>query len=43
MIGITSQIAAAQLTAYLENKLSLEDLVHWAEEAMQEGEFNNSC
>jgi len=41
MTHITCQMAASQLTAYLEHKLSLENLVHWAEESMREKEFEN--
>ena len=47
---ITRQDVAARLTDHLHHRLSLEDLVNWAENAMVEGEFGlpgkilrNSC
>ena len=39
MQQITDQVVANKLTAYLHHKLSLDELVAWAEEAMLEGEF----
>jgi len=37
---ISREDVAEQLQAYLQHQLSLERLVNWAEEAMQEGEFD---
>ena len=39
MEKITDKVVADKLTAYLPHKLSLADLVDWAEMAMMEGEF----
>jgi len=36
---ITAQMAAGKLTDYLEHRLTVPQLVDWAEEAMREGEF----
>ena len=36
---ITRQDVAAKLTDYLHHRLTLEELVEWAEQAMMEGEF----
>lgn len=38
---ITRQDVAARLTDYLHHRLSLEDLVNWAEDAMMEGELDD--
>ncbi len=37
---ITRQDVASRLTDYLHHRLSLEELVRWAEDAMMEGEFD---
>ena len=39
MQKITDKVVADKLTAYLHHKISLADLVDWAEMAMMEGEF----
>ncbi len=39
---VTRQLVAKQLSAYLQGRLSLTDLIHWAEEAMREGEFEQA-
>ena len=39
MTPITCHTVASQLSAYLEHRLALKDLVYWAEELMQEGEL----
>ena len=39
---ITRQGVADQLSAYLRGQQQLADLVSWAEEAMREGEFDES-
>ncbi|MBI3015610.1 MAG: hypothetical protein HYY65_11265 [Candidatus Tectomicrobia bacterium] len=39
---ITRQDVAARLTDYLHHRLTLEELVEWAEQAMMEGEFEES-
>lgn len=39
---ITKQIAATQLLQYLQHKISLNELVNWAEEAVQEGDFQEN-
>ena len=36
---ITKQTTAAKLADYLHHSISLEELVEWAEAAMQEGDF----
>jgi hypothetical protein len=37
---ITKSQLAAALKDYLYNRMTLSELVRWAEDAMQEGEFN---
>ena len=37
---ITCQDVASRLTDYLHHRLSLEELVRWAEDAMMEGELD---
>lgn len=39
MIAITRHTVAQKLTDYLQNQLTLSEVVDWAEQAMQEGEF----
>ena len=39
---ITRKIVAEKLAAYLRHETSLEELVDWAEQAMMEGEFEES-
>ena len=39
---ITLQTVAKNLTAYLHHTMTLEELVDWAEEVMQEGDFEDS-
>jgi hypothetical protein len=39
---ITRQRVAEQLSAYLQRQKRLADLVAWAEDAMHEGEFDES-
>ena len=39
---ITRHVVAAKLTDYLHHHLTLEELVEWAEQAMMEGEFDES-
>lgn len=39
---ITRQVVADKLSAYLQGQQSLGDVVSWAEEAMREGEFDES-
>ena len=39
---ITRQDVADKLSSYLQGQRSLADLVSWAEEAMREGEFDES-
>ncbi len=39
---ITRQVVADKLSTYLQGQQSLADLVSWAEEAMGEGEFDES-
>lgn len=36
---ITSKNVADKITSYLHHKISLDNLVHWAESAMLEGQF----
>jgi len=36
---ITKQTVANKILGYLRHDISLAELVHWAEEAMMEGEF----
>ena len=36
---ITRQTAADQIAAYLQHRLTLSELVDWAERAMMDGEF----
>lgn len=40
MQKITSQTVAAKLTDYLHHKITLEELVEWAENVMMDGEFD---
>jgi hypothetical protein len=37
---ITRQVVADRISAYLQGRQELADLVSWAEEAMREGEFD---
>lgn len=39
---VTRQIVADQLAAYLRDRISLEDLVDWAEQQVMEGEFESA-
>jgi hypothetical protein len=39
---ITRHTVAAKLTDYLHHRLTLEELVDWAEQAMMEGEFDQN-
>jgi len=39
---VTRQTVAKNLTAYLQHTMTLEELVDWAEQVMQEGDFNES-
>lgn len=39
---ITCQMVADKLTAYLYHKLTLAELVDWAEQVMQEGDFDQA-
>ena len=39
-MNITRATVAEQIAGYLQHRLSLADLVGWAENAMQEGEFD---
>jgi hypothetical protein len=39
---ITRHDVAAKLTDYLRHRLTLEEVVEWAEQAMMEGEFDES-
>lgn len=39
---ITRQLVAEQISAYLQGHLPLTDLIHWAEEAMREEEFDQA-
>jgi hypothetical protein len=39
---ITGQIVAEKLTDYLHHRLTLEELVEWAEPAMMEEEFDKN-
>ena len=41
-MGVTRQIVADQLAAYLRDQISLRDLVDWAEEQVMEGEFESA-
>ena len=38
---VTRQIVADQLAAYLRERLSLDELVGWAEDRVMEGEFDS--
>ena len=40
---VTSKMLAEKLSAYLRHKLSLADLVDWAENIMMEGDFEDNC
>ena len=42
MMVITKKIVAEQIAAYLQHRLSLPQLVDWAENAMMEGQFDES-
>lgn len=42
MRRITSDEVVAKLTSYLQHELTLDELVAWAEEAMMEGEFEET-
>ncbi len=37
---VTRQVIAEKLTSYLNHSTSLESLVDWAEQVMQEGDFD---
>jgi cobyrinic acid a,c-diamide synthase len=39
---ITRQTVADQLSAYLHHRMSLEELVDWAEQQVMEGEFEST-
>ncbi len=39
---ITKKIVAEQIAAYLQHRFSLSQLVDWAENAMMEGQFDES-
>ncbi len=39
---ITRQVVADRISAYLQGRQELADLVTWAEEAMREGEFDEA-
>ena len=39
---ITRQVVADQLSAYLQGRQRLADVVSWAEEAMREGDFDEA-
>jgi hypothetical protein len=39
---ITRHTVASKLTEYLHHRINLEGLVQWAEQAMMEGEFDQS-
>lgn len=39
---VTRELVAKQLSAYLQGRLPLTDLVHWAEEAMRKKEFDQA-
>lgn len=39
---VTRHLVAEKLSAYIQGHLPLADLVHWAEEAMREGEFEEA-
>ena len=36
---ITRQVVAEKLTAYLQHRIRLEEVVDWAEQVMMDGEF----
>jgi cobyrinic acid a,c-diamide synthase len=38
-MNITKQTVAEKIAAYLHHETSLAELVHWAEQAVMEGEF----
>ncbi len=40
---ITQQIVSEKLLAYLDNQLSLNQIVAWAEQVMSEGNFKSSA
>jgi len=42
MQKITTKTVVDKLTAYLHHKITLEELVDWAENAMMEGEFDEN-
>jgi hypothetical protein len=37
---ITKKILGEKITSYLQHKINLNEIVHWAEEIMMEGEFD---
>ncbi len=39
---VIRQIVGGKLIAYLRHEMTLDDLVGWAEQAMQEGEFEDA-
>ncbi len=39
---VTRQVIAQKLTAYLHHTMTLAELVDWAEQVMQEGDFNEA-
>ncbi len=39
---VTRQMVADNLTAYLHHRLTLAELVDWAEQEMQEGDFDEA-
>ena len=39
---ITAEVLADQIKAYLQHQLSLKELVDWAENAMMDGEFEET-
>ncbi len=41
METITREVVAATLSSYLNHRLTLRELVDWAEEAMREGDFDD--
>jgi len=41
-VQVTRQMVADNLTAYLHHRLTLAELVDWAEEVMQEGHFDGA-
>ncbi|TNF29672.1 MAG: hypothetical protein EP314_02400 [Bacteroidetes bacterium] len=41
-MNITRHIVAKQIHSYLKHQLSLKELVHWSEEAMMTGTFDEN-